>query len=219
MTTTESRRTQRIGNVRPWSPESRLLGAPVAGSFRNRHFYHRSAYLPPAFRPSLDDTIIVYDPILHPLCNKVIASLLGLRFAVPRLQSSSDETPPKSDASREALMLTRRNFGTTLVAGAALAISAQQARPPASKRTISTPRCISGKQIRRCWDPGARPQLPEPFTIERALPMMDEAGVDRVVIVSPGLNDPQRLCARSRQALSQPLRSHGLHSAAATRTG
>ena len=33
--------------------------------------------------------------------------------------------------------------------------------------------------------PGARPQLPEPFTIERALPLMDEAGVDRVVIVPP----------------------------------
>jgi predicted TIM-barrel fold metal-dependent hydrolase len=39
------------------------------------------------------------------------------------------------------------------------------------------------------WAPGARPQLPEPFTIERALPMMDEAGVDRVVIVPPSLND------------------------------
>jgi predicted TIM-barrel fold metal-dependent hydrolase len=39
------------------------------------------------------------------------------------------------------------------------------------------------------WVPGARPQLPEPFTIERALPLMDEAGVDRVVIVPPSLND------------------------------
>ena len=34
-------------------------------------------------------------------------------------------------------MLTRRKFGTTLVAGVALATSAQQARPqPAGKRTI-----------------------------------------------------------------------------------
>jgi predicted TIM-barrel fold metal-dependent hydrolase len=39
------------------------------------------------------------------------------------------------------------------------------------------------------WNPGAKPQLPEPFTAERALPLMDEAGVDRVVIVPPGLND------------------------------
>ena len=37
------------------------------------------------------------------------------------------------------------------------------------------------------WVPGAVPQLPEPFTIERALPLMDEAGVDRVVIVTPAL--------------------------------
>ena len=35
--------------------------------------------------------------------------------------------------------------------------------------------------------PGAQPQLPEPFTIERLVPMMDEAGVDRVVIVPPTL--------------------------------
>src|SRR5262249_22247124 len=35
------------------------------------------------------------------------------------------------------------------------------------------------------WVPGRKPQLPEPFTIERLLPMMDEAGVDRVVIVPP----------------------------------
>jgi len=33
--------------------------------------------------------------------------------------------------------------------------------------------------------PGKDPQLPEPFTIERLVPMMDEAGVDRVVIVPP----------------------------------
>jgi len=35
------------------------------------------------------------------------------------------------------------------------------------------------------WVPGLKPQLPEPFTIERLVPMMDEAGVDRVVIVPP----------------------------------
>ena len=39
------------------------------------------------------------------------------------------------------------------------------------------------------WNPGAKPQLPEPMTIERVLPLMDEAGVDRVVIVPPTLND------------------------------
>jgi predicted TIM-barrel fold metal-dependent hydrolase len=35
------------------------------------------------------------------------------------------------------------------------------------------------------WVPGRKPQLPEPFTIERLLPLMDEAGVDRVVVVPP----------------------------------
>jgi len=39
----------------------------------------------------------------------------------------------------------------------------------------------------RPWPPGgaARAQLPEPFTIEKLLPLMDEAGVDRAVIVPP----------------------------------
>ena len=80
-------------------------------------------------------------------------------------------------------MLTRRKFiGTTLVAGAALTTSAQQARPqPASKRTIIDAQVHFWKANSPdwAWDPGAKPQLPEPFTIERALPMMDEAGVDR----------------------------------------
>ena len=40
----------------------------------------------------------------------------------------------------------------------------------------------------RPWTPGVRAQLPEPMTIERLVPMMDEAGVDRVVIVPPTLD-------------------------------
>jgi predicted TIM-barrel fold metal-dependent hydrolase len=35
------------------------------------------------------------------------------------------------------------------------------------------------------WVPGRKPQLPEPFTIEKLVAMMDESGVDRVVIVPP----------------------------------
>src|SRR5262245_62263865 len=35
------------------------------------------------------------------------------------------------------------------------------------------------------WIPGRMAQLPEPFTIEKLVPLMDEAGVDRVVIVPP----------------------------------
>jgi predicted TIM-barrel fold metal-dependent hydrolase len=37
------------------------------------------------------------------------------------------------------------------------------------------------------WVPGIKPQLPEPFTIERVLPLMDEAGVDRIIVVPPTL--------------------------------
>ena len=89
-------------------------------------------------------------------------------------------------------MLTRRKFiGTTLVAGAALTTSGQARPQPASKRTIVDAQVHFWKASSPDWpwEPGVRPQLPEPFTIERALPMMDEAGVDRVVIVPPGLND------------------------------
>src|SRR3954468_16453647 len=39
----------------------------------------------------------------------------------------------------------------------------------------------------RPWIPGTRPQLPEPFTIERVVSMIDEAGVDRVIIVPPNV--------------------------------
>ena len=89
-------------------------------------------------------------------------------------------------------MMTRRKFGATLVAGAALAASAQPARPqPGSKRMIIDAQVHLWKANSPDWPwvSDARPQLPEPFTIERALPMMDEAGVDRVVIVPPALND------------------------------
>src|SRR5262249_13791997 len=95
--------------------------------------------------------------------------------------------------SGRMVMLTRRRFiGTTLVAGATLATGAQRARPqPASKRTIVDAQVHFWKANSPDWpwDPGVRPQLPEPFTIERALPMMDEAGVNRIVIVPPSLND------------------------------
>ena len=78
----------------------------------------------------------------------------------------------------------------TLVAGAALATSMQQARPQ-PRRTIVDAQVHLWKPNLPdwAWDPSARPQLPEPFTIERALTMMDEAGVDGVVIVPPSLND------------------------------
>ncbi len=90
-------------------------------------------------------------------------------------------------------MLTRRHFiGSTIGAGAALASGVEPALPQAArKRTIVDAQVHLWKANSPDypWNPGATPQLPEPFTIERVLPLMDEAGVDRVVIVPPGLND------------------------------
>jgi len=73
------------------------------------------------------------------------------------------------------------------------------------------------------WVPGRKPQLPEPFTIERLLRLMDEAGVDRVVIVPPSWpgdrNDygleaarryPDRFAVMGRIAVQKPEQSAAL---------
>jgi predicted TIM-barrel fold metal-dependent hydrolase len=87
-------------------------------------------------------------------------------------------------------MLTRRNFlNGTFGTGLTLAVQ------PALPQTARPRRIIVDSQIHmwkastpdRPWVPGTRPQLPEPMTIERVVPMIDEAGVDRVVIVPPTL--------------------------------
>lgn len=90
-------------------------------------------------------------------------------------------------------MLNRRMFiGSTLGAGAAWAAGVAPApAQPAGKRLIVDAQAHLWKADSPDyrWEPGVKPQLPEPFTIERALKLMDEAGIDRVVIVPPGLND------------------------------
>src|SRR5216683_7309104 len=90
-------------------------------------------------------------------------------------------------------MLSRRSFlNTSLGAGLALAApDAQQAaaQAPAPK----TARRIVDAQVHlwkantpdRPWPPNTVPQLPQPFGYDQLLPMMDEAGVERVVIVPP----------------------------------
>src|SRR5215472_12634086 len=89
----------------------------------------------------------------------------------------------------EKAMLTRRGFlNATVGAGAALATQPQRRAAAQVDR-----RMIVDAQVHLWtaetedwkWVPGLKPQLPEPFTIERLVPMMDEAGVDRVVIVPP----------------------------------
>jgi predicted TIM-barrel fold metal-dependent hydrolase len=92
-------------------------------------------------------------------------------------------------------MLSRRSFlNGTLGAAAGLTMQGPQqmaAQAPAVQG--GRRRRIVDAQVHlwkaetpdRPWVPGMVPQLPEPFTIEKLSPMMDEAGVDRVVIVPP----------------------------------
>jgi predicted TIM-barrel fold metal-dependent hydrolase len=86
-------------------------------------------------------------------------------------------------------MPTRRSFvTTTLGAGAMLATQgSRDAGAQVDRRQITDAQVHLWKAESADWKwtPGLKPQLPEPFTIERLVPMMDEAGVDRVVIVPP----------------------------------
>jgi predicted TIM-barrel fold metal-dependent hydrolase len=88
-------------------------------------------------------------------------------------------------------MLSRRNFlNTTLGASASLILPMQGAQEAAAQPAR---RLIVDAQVHLWkaespdwrWVPGLKPQLPEPMTIERLVPMMDQAGVDRVVVVPP----------------------------------
>jgi len=83
-------------------------------------------------------------------------------------------------------MMSRRQFGTsTLAAGVALASLKATAQP--SKRLIVDAQVHLWKAESEDWKwvPGMKPQMPEPFTIEKLVPLMNQAGVDRVVVVPP----------------------------------
>src|SRR3954469_19085754 len=87
-------------------------------------------------------------------------------------------------------MISRRRFiGTAFGAGAGLL--AQGCQPmsaqPATRRMIvdSQIHLWKAETPEWRWVPGVKPHLPEPFTIEKLVPMMDDAGVDRVVVVPP----------------------------------
>ena len=81
-----------------------------------------------------------------------------------------------------------------LGAGAALASHGAQ---PLAAQTIETKparkRVVVDTQVHlwkantpeRPWVPGLPTQLPEPFTIEKPVPLLDENGVDRAIIVPP----------------------------------
>jgi predicted TIM-barrel fold metal-dependent hydrolase len=87
-------------------------------------------------------------------------------------------------------MLSRRQFiNSTLASGAAVAASGIHgaAAQSARKRTIVDAQVHLWKAESEDWKwiPGMKPQMPEPFTIEKLVPLMDGAGVDRVVVVPP----------------------------------
>src|SRR5262249_12428407 len=127
--------------------------------------------------------------------------------------------------AREERMLSRRSFvGGAL--GGALALGLARPLPgTAQVAPRSGRRIIVDSQIHmwpanrpdRPWAPGARPQLPEPFTIRRVVPMIGEAGVARVVVVPPTLEGgrldyaqeavqryPGRFAIMGRIALNDP---------------
>ena len=85
-------------------------------------------------------------------------------------------------------MLSRRGFINGAV-GAGVALASQGARTASaqSKRMIVDAQVHLWKAESDDWKwvPGRKPQLPEPFTIEKLVALMDEAGVDRVVVVPP----------------------------------
>src|SRR5947209_2155026 len=92
-------------------------------------------------------------------------------------------------------MLLRRKFlkgtaATTLVVATQRPHHAFGQVAPARPRRIIVDSQIHmwpASTPERPWVPGATPQIPEPMTIERVVPMIDGAGVDRVVIVPPTL--------------------------------
>jgi predicted TIM-barrel fold metal-dependent hydrolase len=82
-------------------------------------------------------------------------------------------------------MLSRRQFvASTIAATTALASKEATAQ---GKRTIVDAQVHLWKAESDDWKwvPGMKPQMPEPFTIDKLVPLMDGAGVDRVVVVPP----------------------------------
>ena len=88
-------------------------------------------------------------------------------------------------------MLSRRHFlSTTIAASAGLILPTrdmQQAAAQPARRILVDAQVHLWKAETPDWRwvPGLKPQLPEPMTIERLLALMDEAAVDRVVVVPP----------------------------------
>jgi len=90
-------------------------------------------------------------------------------------------------------MLSRRSFLNSSL-GAGLVLAAPDVQQAVAQAPAPKPaRRIVDAQVHlwkantpdRPWPPNTVPQLPEPFGYDKLLPMMDDAGVERVVIVPP----------------------------------
>jgi predicted TIM-barrel fold metal-dependent hydrolase len=122
-------------------------------------------------------------------------------------------------------MLSRRFFlngalgaGGVLASAAASRVFAQTAQPRQKRMIVDSQVHIwQANTPEHPWVAGAAAQMPEPFTIEKLVTAMDEAGVDRAVIVPPSwVGDridyalsaakryPQRLGVMGRLPLKTP---------------
>lgn len=83
-------------------------------------------------------------------------------------------------------MLSRRQLVTgTLAAGAIASLPKASAQGTRRRIVDAQVHLWKAESDDWRWVPGMRPQMPEPFTIEKLVPLMDEAGVERAVIVPP----------------------------------
>ena len=83
-------------------------------------------------------------------------------------------------------MLSRRQFVASTFASS-VTLPSQKSTAQSAKRIIVDSQVHLWKAESEDWKwvPGMKPQMPEPFTIEKLVPLMDQAGVDRVVVVPP----------------------------------
>jgi predicted TIM-barrel fold metal-dependent hydrolase len=91
-------------------------------------------------------------------------------------------------SSRRRLLNNPLGTGVAFAAHGAQSAGAQNLQgKPVRKRVVvdSQVHLWDANSPERPWVPGITPQLPEPFTVEKLLPMMDESGVDRAIIVPP----------------------------------
>ncbi len=135
-----------------------------------------------------------YDRLLEANCQAHLCFLhsldsgptsLGLTVIAPHQHSSSGKRIAIC-FERMSRMMSRRQFVTsTLAAGVAMASQETTAQPAIRTIVDSQVHLWKAESEDWKWVPGMKPQMREPFTIEKLIPLMNRAGVDRVVVVPP----------------------------------